>query len=45
MVDGKTRLTAKSIFESIGDRDGMFVAGMKDGGPETMDRQVSLVER
>ncbi|HUH78782.1 MAG TPA: SRPBCC domain-containing protein [Methanoregula sp.] len=41
---GKTKLTVKSIFESVGDRDGMLATG-GDGWRETMDRLAELVER
>lgn len=44
-VGGKTKLTAKSIFETVEDRDGMLKAGMEEGGPETMDRLAELVEK
>jgi uncharacterized protein YndB with AHSA1/START domain len=42
---GRTKLTSKSVFESVGDRDGMMESGMKEGGPETMDRLAELVEK
>jgi uncharacterized protein YndB with AHSA1/START domain len=42
--NGKTKVTEKSIFESVADRDGMIAAGMEDGGYETMDRLAELVE-
>jgi uncharacterized protein YndB with AHSA1/START domain len=44
-MGGKTKLTSKSVFESVMDRDGMMQAGMAEGGPETMDRLAELVER
>lgn len=43
-LNGRTKLTEKSIFESVGDRDGMLKSGMKDGAFETMDRLADLVE-
>jgi uncharacterized protein YndB with AHSA1/START domain len=43
-VGPKTKLTMKSVFESIEDRDGMLKAGMAEGGMETMDRLAKLVE-
>jgi uncharacterized protein YndB with AHSA1/START domain len=43
-VGGRTKLTAKSIFESVEDRDGMLNSGMEDGGRETWDRLAELVE-
>jgi uncharacterized protein YndB with AHSA1/START domain len=42
--NGKTKVTEKSVFESVADRDGMIAAGMEDGGYETMDRLAELVE-
>jgi uncharacterized protein YndB with AHSA1/START domain len=44
-VNGKTKVTEKSVFESVADRDGMIAAGMEDGGYETMDRLAELVEK
>jgi uncharacterized protein YndB with AHSA1/START domain len=44
-LGGKTKMTSKSIFESVEDRDGMLRSGMAEGGPETMDRLAELVER
>lgn len=44
-VGGKTKLTAKSVFETVEDRDGMLKAGMEEGGPETMDRLAEFVEK
>jgi uncharacterized protein YndB with AHSA1/START domain len=37
-VDGKTRMTDQSVFQSVADRDGMVQSGMEDGATETMDR-------
>lgn len=42
---GKTKLTSKSVFESVGDRDGMIESGMKEGGAESLDRLAKLVEK
>jgi len=44
-LGGRTKLTAKSIFESVEDRDGMLKSGMEDGGRETWDRLAELVEK
>jgi uncharacterized protein YndB with AHSA1/START domain len=44
-IDGKTRLTEKSVYESVEDRDGMLKSGMKEGAIETMDRLAELVEK
>jgi uncharacterized protein YndB with AHSA1/START domain len=44
-IDGKTKLTEKSVYESVEDRDGMLKSGMKEGAIETMDRLAELVEK
>ena len=44
-IDGKTKLTEKSVFESIEDRDGMLKSRMEEGAKETMDRLAVLVEK
>jgi uncharacterized protein YndB with AHSA1/START domain len=44
-IDGKTKLTEKSVFESVEDRDGMLKSGMEEGAKETMDRLAELVEK
>ena len=36
--DGKTLLTATSMFDSVEDRDGMLRSGMEEGAAETWDR-------
>jgi len=42
---GRTKLTSKSVFESVADRDGMMETGMKEGGSESLDRLAELVEK
>jgi uncharacterized protein YndB with AHSA1/START domain len=37
-LDGKTKLTASSVFDSVEDRDGMLKSGMEEGAAETYDR-------
>jgi uncharacterized protein YndB with AHSA1/START domain len=44
-MNGKTKLTEKSVFETVEDRDGMLKSGMEDGAFETMDRLADLVEK
>jgi uncharacterized protein YndB with AHSA1/START domain len=44
-IDGKTKLTEKSVYESVEDRDGMLKSGMEEGTKETMDRLAELVEK
>jgi uncharacterized protein YndB with AHSA1/START domain len=41
--DGKTMLTAQSVFQSVEDRDGMVQSGMEQGAVETMDRLAELL--
>lgn len=41
-VDGRTRLTDQSVFQSVADRDGMVQNGMESGATETMDRLEEL---
>jgi uncharacterized protein YndB with AHSA1/START domain len=36
--DGKTTLTATSVFDTVEDRDGMLKSGMAEGAAETFDR-------
>jgi uncharacterized protein YndB with AHSA1/START domain len=43
-LDGKTRLTARSLFDSAEDRDGMLQSGMEEGARETWDRLAELLE-
>ncbi|MEO5952020.1 MAG: SRPBCC family protein [Chloroflexia bacterium] len=42
-VDGKTRLTCTSVFQSIEDRDGMAQSGAQEGGIETWERLAEVV--
>jgi uncharacterized protein YndB with AHSA1/START domain len=42
-VDGKTKLTTASVFESVEDRDGMVASGMESGATESMDRLAALL--
>jgi uncharacterized protein YndB with AHSA1/START domain len=42
--DGKTKLTATSLWDSVEDRDGMLETGMQEGAAETWDRLAELLE-
>jgi uncharacterized protein YndB with AHSA1/START domain len=43
--DGKTRVTAISVFDSVEDRDGMMAGGaMEEGAAETYDRLDEYLE-
>jgi len=44
-VGGKTRLTTKSVFQSVADRDAMVATGMESGASESMDRLAELIAR
>jgi uncharacterized protein YndB with AHSA1/START domain len=42
--DGKTTLTATSVFDSVEDRDGMLQSGMEEGAAETWDRLAEYLQ-
>ncbi len=42
-IEGKTRLTQQSVFQSVADRDGMVQSGMEKGATESMDRLAELL--
>ncbi len=42
--DGKTTLTATSVFDTALDRDGMIQSGMEEGAAETYDRLDEYLE-
>jgi len=41
--EGKIRLTATSVFQSVEDRDAMVRSGMEQGASESMDRLAELL--
>lgn len=43
--DGKTDMTAKSVHQSVEDRDGNLAGGMAEGVKETYDRLAELLEK
>lgn len=43
--DGKTTITATSVFDSVEQRDGMLQSGMETGAAETYDRLAELLEK
>lgn len=43
LPDGRTKLTATSLFETVEDRDGMLNSGMEDGSNESWDRLAELL--
>ena len=42
--DGKTTLTATSVFDTVEDRDGMLQSGMESGAAEAYDRLDEYLE-
>ena len=42
---GKTKLTERSVYQSVSDRDGMVQSGMEMGAAETMERVAALLVR
>ena len=44
-VDGKTRVTEKSVFETVEDRDGMVQSMTEEEGQEIYDRLAEVVEK
>jgi uncharacterized protein YndB with AHSA1/START domain len=44
-IEGKTKLTNVSVFQSVDDRDGMYKAGMVEGSEATMDRMAKLLKK
>jgi uncharacterized protein YndB with AHSA1/START domain len=42
-LEGKTKLTDQSVFQSVEDRDGMLMSGMEGGVLETLDRLAELL--
>lgn len=43
LPDGKTRVTATSVFQSLADRDAMVKSGMESGAVETWERFAELL--
>jgi uncharacterized protein YndB with AHSA1/START domain len=42
-IDGKTRLTTVSVFDSVEERDGMVASGMESGATDSMERLGELL--
>jgi uncharacterized protein YndB with AHSA1/START domain len=42
-LDGTTRVTATSLFQSVEDRDGMLASGMEGGANESWDQLAELL--
>ncbi|MGB9372272.1 MAG: SRPBCC family protein [Halobacteriota archaeon] len=43
--DGKTKVTAIAVFQTVEDRDGMRASGMEAGVTETMERLAELLQK
>src|SRR5437016_14198748 len=43
-IDGRPKVTQKSVFETVEDLEGMLASGMEEGARETMERFTELVE-
>jgi uncharacterized protein YndB with AHSA1/START domain len=43
--DGKTTLTARSVYDTVEDRDGMLQSGAEAGASETFDRLDEYLEK
>lgn len=41
--NGKTKVTTKSVFQNVQDRDGMLQSGMEEGMAESIDRLAELM--
>ena len=42
-MGGKTKVTSRSVFQTVEDRDEMIKAGMEEGVLESMDRLAKLL--
>ena len=45
LPNGRTRLTAQSVFQSVSDRDGMVQSGMETGATEGYERLDEILEK
>ena len=43
--EGKTKVTAKSVFQTVKDRDGIVNTGSEKGATESMNRLAELLEK
>ncbi len=42
-LNGRTKMTDRSVFQTVEDRDGMLASGMEEGAAESMDRFAELL--
>ena len=45
LPEGRTRLTAQSVFQSVADRDGALQSGMEEGLNDSHERLTELLEK
>ena len=45
LPEGRTRLIAQSVFQSVADRDGALYSGMAEGVEDTYNRLAELLEK
>jgi uncharacterized protein YndB with AHSA1/START domain len=45
MPEGRTKLIAQSVFQSVADRDGMMQSGMEEGVNDSYDRLDALLKK
>ena len=45
LPNGRTRLTAQSVYQSVSDRDGMVQSGMETGATEGYERLDEILEK
>jgi uncharacterized protein YndB with AHSA1/START domain len=43
-LDGKTKVTDRTVFQSVEDRDGILASGMEEGTAESMDRFAEVLQ-
>jgi uncharacterized protein YndB with AHSA1/START domain len=43
-IGGKTKMISRSVYQTVGDRDGMLKSGMEEGVLESMDRLAELLK-
>lgn len=45
LPDGRTRVAARTTFDSLEDLEGMLQSGMESGAVESWDRMAELLEK
>ncbi len=44
-IDGKTKMTDRTVFQEVEDRDSMVLSDMQEGSSESMDRFAEILEK